>query len=102
MHNTKKAYLLPITLLQWFKKLAEILRVSHIHTTSATRFLITSSADEIAEIRKLAIPLGNPPQEVAQVDAHARSSRDTRGVHVSGAGSGLWSSPVKFDTSEHG
>ena len=38
MHNSKKAYLLHITLLQWSKKLAEVHCVGHVHTTSATNF----------------------------------------------------------------
>ena len=50
MHNTKKAYLWHITLLQWYKELAKVLCVGHVYTTFTTQFWTTSSADEIVEM----------------------------------------------------
>ena len=38
MHNTRKAYLSHITLLQWPNKLAEVRCVGHVHTTSLPDF----------------------------------------------------------------
>ena len=45
-------------MLQWSKELAEVLCVGHVHSTSTTILNYMSSADEIAEIRTLAVPLG--------------------------------------------
>ena len=36
----EESLLLHITLLQWSRKLAEVLSVNHVHTTSAARFRI--------------------------------------------------------------
>ena len=63
MYNKKEVYLLKIILLQWSEKLVEVLRVSHVHTTSTTQFKLCHPQKLTAQVRPTVVHVGRYTNE---------------------------------------